>query len=267
MGFPGRAYLVCCDARTGSSLLAGSLRATGKAGRPYEYFSRAEIDKPWLRTDLLQVPPDAPFAGFARWRDYILRAGSEPGGVFAASVHFWQLSDCVETFCDPDADPAASPLDLLNAFFPELRLVRLRRRNRVAQAISHHVAISTSIWNSRMGGETPPGETDRSAPYDFDRIDHQVTSALAVEQGWNEILRGAEAITLPLTYEDLAADLPGAVRRLCAHVGIELGDTQIPAPGIEKQAGAWSQEMEQRYREERRTRGLGPVGDEAPAPA
>ena len=260
MGFAGRAYLVCCDARTGSSLLAGTLRSTGRAGRPYEYFSRAEIEKPWLRNDLLRVPADVPFTGFAGWRDYILRSGSELGGVFAASVHYWQFGDCVDAFRE---DPAARPLDALRAFFPQLRLVRLRRRNVVAQAISHHVAISTNYWNSRMAvGKAAPGESDRDAPYDFDRIDHQVTSALAVEQGWSEALRGAEAITLPLAYEELAADIQGAVRRLCAHVGIELGDAPI-APGIEKQAGAWSLEMERRYRRERQERGLGPVGDEA----
>ena len=84
-----------------------------------------------------------------------------------------------------------------------------------------------------MAGGVPRGESDRKVPYDYDRIDHQVTSALAVEQGWNEVLRGAEAITLPLAYEDLAADLPGAVRRLCAHVGVDLGDAPIAA-GIKK---------------------------------
>ena len=130
----------------------GNAAGDRQGGKPYEYFSRAEIDKPWLRTDLLHVPADVPFTGFPDWRDYILRAGSDLGGVFAASVHYWQFGDCVETFREPAADPSTSPLDVLRAFFPELRLVRLRRNNFVAQAISHHVAISTNFWNSRMAG-------------------------------------------------------------------------------------------------------------------
>ena len=77
--FPGRAYLVCCDARTGSSLLAATLRATGRAGKPFEYFTRAEIDKPWLRAEL-RMPDGVPFTSFPEWRDYILKAGSEMGG-------------------------------------------------------------------------------------------------------------------------------------------------------------------------------------------
>ena len=124
--FAGRAYLICCDARTGSNLLAATLRAAGRAGKPFEYFSRGEIDKPWLR-----VPDGAPFTGFPDWRAYILRAGSEAGRVFAASVHYWQLGDCVETFRAPGADPATPPLVVLRGFFPNLMLVWLRRRNRV----------------------------------------------------------------------------------------------------------------------------------------
>jgi LPS sulfotransferase NodH len=257
--FPGRAYLVCCDARTGSSLLAATLRATGRAGKPFEYFTRAEIDKPWLRAEL-RVPDDLSFTSFPEWRDYIVKAGSEMGGVFAASVHYWQLPHCVETF---RADPAAPALEVLRGFFPDLRLIWLRRDNIVAQAISHHVAMATNIWNSRLGGAMRPGESDRGAPYDFDKIEHQVQSVFAAQAGWRETLKGAQAITMALTYEELAADLPGAVARVFAHVGLALGPEPIPAPGLEKQAGAWSLEMEQRYRAERRARGLGAVGDEA----
>ncbi|HXT06948.1 MAG TPA: Stf0 family sulfotransferase [Roseiarcus sp.] len=261
--FPGRAYLSCCDARTGSSLLAATLRATGRAGKPWEYFLRAEIDKAWMREEL-HVPDGAPFTSFADWRGYILNAGSERGGVFAASVHFWQLGDCVETFRRPDADPQLPALEVLRGYFPDLRLVWLRRNNVVAQAISHYVAIATNIWTSRQGGARQ-SDSDRGAPYDFDKIDWQVSSAIAATEGWRATLKGAEAITLPLAYEELAADLPGAVARVFAHVGIALGPEPIRAPGLEKQAGAWSKELEQRYREERAARGMGPVGDEAAA--
>ena len=254
MAFAGRAYLVCCDARTGSSLLAAALRTTGRAGKPFEYFSATEIDKPWLRAEL-RVPDGVAFTGFPGWRDYIVSAGAEMGGIFAASVHYWQWPQCLATF--------GGDLAALRAFFPDLRLVWLRRDNLVAQAISHHVAIATNIWNSRLGQGVRPGESDRGAVYDFDRIHHQVESALAVQQGWRETLTGAEAITLPLAYEDLAADLIGAVRRVCAHVGADLEGAPVRAPGLEKQAGEWSREMERLYRAERAERGLGPVGDEA----
>src|SRR4051794_34400992 len=196
--FSGRAYFVCCDARTGSSLLAATLRATGRAGKPFEYFSRVEIDKPWLRAEL-RVPDNVAFTSFPDWRDYIVNAGSEMGGVFAASVHFFQLGDCVSTFREAGAESSA--LDVLRGFFPDLRLIWLRRDNIVAQAISHYVAISTNIWNSRLGQGAKPGESDRGAAYDFAKIDWQVHSIHVAQQGWRDALQGGEAITLPLAYE------------------------------------------------------------------
>ena len=85
--YAGPAYLICGDARTGSSLLASTLRATGVAGKPYEYFGLAEIDKPWMR-EQLSVPDGVPFTGFRDWVPYILKAGAENGGIFGASVHW-----------------------------------------------------------------------------------------------------------------------------------------------------------------------------------
>ena len=64
-------------------------------------------------------------------------------------------------------------------------------------------------------------------------------SAVAADEGWRATLDGAETITLPLAYEELAADLPGAVGRVFAHVGIDPGPP-IPPPGLQKQAGDWS---------------------------
>ena len=253
--FPDRAYLICCDARTGSTLLASTLRATDRAGKPYEYFGRAEIDKPWMRTEL-HVPDDEPFTTFSAWGDYILRAGAERGGVFGASIHWFQARDFVATFAGADT-PA---LQVMRRVFPDLRLIRLRRRNIVAQAISHYVAIVTNVWNSTSARDKKPGEMDLGAAYDFDRIDWQVKSAVVADEGWRETLKGAEAITLSLTYEDLASEFDRSLRRVLRHIGV--AEEPAPSTYLEKQAGAWSLELERRYRAERETRGMGPVGDE-----
>lgn len=246
--FPGRAYLICADARTGSSLLSAALRGTGRAGHPFEYFVREEIEKPWLR-EHLQIPPHVPFTTFGDWREHILRAGSEGGGIFGASVHYWQFATCVETFrCDH-----AAPIAVLQQFFPQLRYVWLSRNNYVAQAISHYVAMVTGAWNSRLA----PVEGAREVPYDFDAIHHQVESARIVQENWREVLRPVMSLVLKLTYEELALDVPAATRRVCAHVGVNMEGLIVPEPALKKQAGPWSQIMEQRYRQERAARGLG----------
>ncbi len=259
--FPNRAYFICADARTGSSLLAATLRLTEVAGKPFEYFGEAEIDKPWLREEL-RVPESVPFTGFRDWRDYIVKAGSELGGTFAATVHWFQWSHAISTFRDETA-PQISDTAVLRAYFPQLRLVWLRRENIVAQAISHYVAITTNVWSRRHGYTPPGGRTDHLAPYDFDKIDWQVKSALVADIGWRKTLADARDITLEISYEQISADLEGTVRRVLERVGIALGDKSVPPPILQKQASDWSRDLERRYREERATRGMGPVGDEA----
>jgi len=255
--FAGPAYLICGDARTGSSLLAATLRATGVAGKPYEYFGAAEIDKPWMR-EQLNMPAHQPFTGFPGWRDYILAAGAQNGGLFGASVHWHHADTLHETFRLPGETLPAT----LRRVFPQLRIVRLWRRNWVAQAVSHHVAIVSNIWNSTSAPDRKPGEIDIGAPYDYAAIDEQVGNARRGAEGWAQRLAELDDVTLALTYEDLAADLEGEVRRVFAHVGVA-GEGVAIRPALQKQAGAWSLELERRYREERRARGLGPVGDEA----
>lgn len=256
--FAGPAYFICGDARTGSSLLASTLRNMQQAGKPLEYFGRAEIDKPWMR-EQLHTPEGEPFVSFLAWRRYILRAGSEYGDIFGASVHWFQAQTLHETFRRPGE--TLSLAATLREFFPRLRLIRLRRRNLVAQGLSHYVAITNNVWNSTSAPHLTPGEHDREVAYDFDKIDEQVLNARLGRDGWRRELAEAEDITLALTYEELAADLEGGVRRVLAHIG---APEDVPLRSfLQKQAGARSLELERLYREERRARGLGPVGDEA----
>lgn len=259
--FPSRAYFLCADARTGSSLLGDVIRMTGLLGKPYEYFNEHEIDSAWFR-DELRVPAGVAFVGFPAWRDYIVKAGAELNGVFAATVHWFQFPNVLATFRSDAPGEPTRPVATLRAFFPELRLVWLTRENIVAQAISHYVAITTGVWTRPRGHNPPGGRTDHLAAYDFDRIDWQVQSALVAEAGWREVLSDAGDILLPLTYERLCADLDGAVRQVFAHVGVSLGDRPIPQAVLQKQASDWSRDLERRYRRERAERGLGFVGDE-----
>lgn len=258
--FPSRAYFVFCHARTGSGLLAQTLQQTGLAGRPFEYFVETLMGKPWLR-EVLRVPESAPFVSFRDWRDEILTASSEYGGVFAATVHWFQLDNALSAFRSDAPGAPRRAVPILRAFFPELRLVWLTRDNVVAQAISHHVAISTGVWLV-PARRPPPDSREHLAPYDFAKIHEHVTSCVVALEGWREVLADAPELTMPLTYEQLADDFDGAVRKVFDHIGISLGATPVPPPILRKQAGSWSLELERRYREERRERGLGPVGDE-----
>jgi len=261
--FPSRAYFICCDARTGSSLLAGVLRMTGIAGKPFEYFGPEEIDKPWMRRDEMYVPDEEKFVDFRGWRDYIVRAGSEYNGVFATSLHWFQLKHALATFArEPGDEARMRPVEVFRAFFPQIRFVWLRRDNLVAQAISHYVAISTGMWGLRADRAPPERNVELEAPYHFTEIDRLVQHARTGEDGWRALLADAPERTLELPYEQLASDIDAAVRKVLDHVGVSLGSASVPEPVLRKQSTVWSRELERRYREERLVRAAGPVGDE-----
>jgi LPS sulfotransferase NodH len=259
--FSSRAYFICCDARTGSSLLAGVLRMTELAGKPFEYFGPVEIDKPWMRRDEMHVPEEEKFTDFRSWRDYILRAGSEFNGVFGASLHWFQLKYALATF-SAETGPPARPVEVFRAFFPEVRFIWLHRRNLVAQAISHYVAISSGVWGLPASRPRPDQSIEARAPYAFSEIDRLVAHAQVAESGWRDTLADAPELTLELTYEELNADIDAAVRKVFAHLGLSLGTAPVPQPVLQRQSTEWSRELQRRYREERRARGGGPVGDE-----
>ena len=116
----------------------------------------------------------------------------------------------------------------------------------------------------RAPGKTAPTfeEIRRLAPYDYAAIDWQVLSARVALDGWTAALAGHEDITMPLTYEELQADSARAIRKVLAHLGLDLGAEPAPSPVLEKQATPWSRELERLYRFEYRARGRGAVGDE-----
>ena len=117
---PDRAYLLVGWPRTGSSVLAEALTATGVLGRPQEYFWRLvehrhaeELDVPMPLDDHYDL-----------YLDRALRFGTTPNGVFAAKMFWAHAEDFVRRTGFIDDFAHLSPLERLAApFGPELRAV------------------------------------------------------------------------------------------------------------------------------------------------
>jgi LPS sulfotransferase NodH/glycosyltransferase involved in cell wall biosynthesis len=246
-------YLICGAARTGTNLLATAMRDSGLAGWPLEYFNVQSMNDPYMlrRLGLPAGTTDGP--DFSTRLDNIMRSGTLRG-VFASTVHWWDLQNLVaavssrrgRTICLAEAPGE------LRAFLPELRFVWLRRENKVAQAISHYLAIKTGVWSKSSQDAATASPEAVEVPYDFAAIHELVRSAELEEQGWREFLAGAADVTLSLTYEELASDFAAAVTRTLAFLGVSLPKAAVPPPAFRRQAGARSMEWERRYRSEMR---------------
>src|SRR5437660_9519697 len=122
----GLSYIICTAPRTGSTLLAEALKATGCAGRPAEYFDiHAHNEQYWIRT--LGIRNDAEYI------EKVVEAGTTSNGVFGLKVHFHQLRAVHAKLLAAAQSqkvngPAMSVEALLRARFGEPRYIWLMRR-------------------------------------------------------------------------------------------------------------------------------------------
>jgi LPS sulfotransferase NodH len=259
---PKRSYLVCATPRSGSTLLCETLKATGVAGRPEEYFE-ALLDTGVPRQPAEYFGPDADEITGGRlpprrpgWPlsaaqvtarvDAALERGTTPNGVFGAKMMWGYLGDFlrgIRAAGVAEADDAR----LLAAAFPHLRYVRVVREDKVGQAVSLWRAVQTQAW--RHEGDEPEGP---KAEYDFAALDHLVAQLTAHERAWGDWMaaHGVEPVTV--RYEELATDPGGVVGRVLEELGIEAPPGGIAPPAMRRQADARSQSWAHRYAEERR---------------
>jgi LPS sulfotransferase NodH len=147
---PVRAYVIAASPRTGSSLLAEALTATGRAGNPDEFFDLLpKNEQHWI--DRYQIPPGP------HYLDHLIRASRTPNGVFGFKLHWHQLPALRKRLAE--ARPVAEPdqrrvLDLLRQRFSDPRFVWLSRRNKVAQAISYYRAAESRVWRTWNDGRS-----------------------------------------------------------------------------------------------------------------
>jgi len=207
-----RGYVICSDARSGSTFLSRVLISTGVLGVPKEYFH----DPRWI-------------AHLRRSKDgleQVLDQASTPNGVFALKVF------------PPHFDHSRR---LGWAELPGLGFVELRRADILGQAISTVRARQTGQWLSTQPAVTAP-RYSRGA----------ITDALArIAHGrarW-ECYFARNAITpLRLTYEEAHADPQRAVDAVAFMVGIERPFQVDPAAlELEMQRDELSEAWRDRY--------------------
>ncbi|MFL5909844.1 MAG: Stf0 family sulfotransferase [Gaiellaceae bacterium] len=233
MTLPTDSYLICASPRSGSGLLAGVLRSSGIAGRPEEYFWRGDMPH-WQ--EVWGVRTETEYLRAA------LDAGSTPNGVFGARVMWAYLDDVVELATRATgAQPPA-----IQAAFPHLHLVALRRLDHVAQAVSWAKAEQTGVWY-----EGDSRGRQRPASFDADLIQRLVGAIQEAERGWSTFASEVRADTMQLTYEDVAADPIGAGRLVLDFLGLPSSGVQLRVR-TRQQADATNEAWIARYRAEHR---------------
>jgi LPS sulfotransferase NodH len=161
--------------------------------------------------------------------------GTTGNGVFGAKIMWAHLVDLGRRLGAADL-PA-----LVDAEFDRPRLVWVRRDDKVRQAVSLWRAMQTQSW--RAENEPTTGEPQ----YSYAAIHHLVAQLDAHDHAWLRFFTAASGPVLTLTYEDIAADLGGAVSRTLDHIGVAPPGDTLCAPPMRRQADKRSEAWAEAY--------------------
>ncbi|WP_163727666.1 trehalose 2-sulfotransferase [Mycolicibacterium psychrotolerans] len=259
------AYLVLASQRSGSTLLVESLRATGVAGEPGEFFqylpttSQSPQPRQWFegvadesilrlldpldegRPDL--APPEI-------WRDYIRTVGRTPNGVWGGKL-MWNQTPLLLQRAEGLHDRSGTGLlaAIRDVIGSDPVLIHVYRPDVVSQAVSFWRAVQTRVWRGR-----PDPVRDARAEYHSGAIAHVVTMLRAQEEGWRTWFAEENVEPMDVPYPVLWRNLTEVVASVLEAVGQD--PRLAPRPVLERQADQRSDEWVDRYRADADKEGL-----------
>lgn len=247
-----RAYIIACLERTGSNLLCGALRATRRLGDPDEWLGQSRLHNRLVAAGLNAAGSTKAHPRPRDFAQYVAMLGSSTssGGVFGAKVHWYQLSAAVANGWVRGLWEVVPP-----SARGRMAVVRLRRVDRVAQAVSIHIAQTTGMYVLPADGSRPgsvhhdkPYWAERRAADVNDELSQIVTSIDRAEEAWDENLAGLDVPILSIDYESLVADYVTVVRRVVDFVGGgDISASDVPPPSTLRQANEVNMRLAANY--------------------
>ncbi len=158
-------YLVLASQRSGSTLLVESLRATGVAGEPQEFFqylpttSQPPQPREWFagveNESILRLldPLDTGTPDLAPaeiWRNYLQTVGRTPNGVWGGKLMWNQTPLLLNRAKDLQIRSGEGLLAAIrDVVGEEPLLIHVHRPDVVSQAVSFWRAVQTRVWRGR----------------------------------------------------------------------------------------------------------------------
>jgi LPS sulfotransferase NodH len=168
----------------------------------------------------------------------VLREFASDNGVFGVKSDWWRFQQ-------------ARQLGLLSQVLDEPELVVfLRRRDLVAQAVSAVLAAGSGVWHAHEVLQQDLDPWHQAVAYDRAAIERQARAILDEEFYWTDFIRRSGVAVLRLDYEEVAADVDGAVGRIAGALGLALSPPAGSAGAIKKQRSRTAGEWRERFAEE-----------------
>jgi trehalose 2-sulfotransferase len=261
----GISYLVCATQRSGSTLLCELLRATEVAGVPDEYFERLRetglprqprqyFEDPSVQDIAERLAPTSlgrseEHGEFEAWFRYVLQRGTTSNGVFGAKM-MWNYLD--EFKLRTAEIPGLTQLtfnERLETIFPNLKIIFIRRRDKVAQAVSLWKAIQSQQWRteSESDAEEVAGNEAFEVRYDFRAIEHLRNELHRWDANWEDWFHATGREPIRVFYDEFTVSRAATIGRL-----LDALDIDPPAPDgkkpMKRQADDLSSDWVTRFR-------------------
>ena len=250
-------YVIASTPRSGSSLLAAALVATGVVGRPEEYFTPDHIGS--YKEDL-KLPIDC---SWAEYLEKVMAFAATENGVRGVKIHWRHVVELARALgCRDD------PGDVLEMLFPAAVFVNIVRADRRAQAISLFRAETTGEWFRSSGSSRrarpwglylarpTPGQAEADltgvAPT-YEQIVGMERSIDAEQAAWTNYFTTRRREFLTVRYEDLDSNYHGEIARVLQFLGEDPARAVgLPKPPLERQSDHinehWRRLIDQEHR-------------------
>ena len=129
--------------------------------------------------------------------------------------------------------------EALDEVFPQLRIIFVRRRDKVRQAVSLWKALQTQQW--RRDSDEDVGE--QGLRFNFAAVNHLKLRIDEHNAAWQDFFDGCGVEPLTVVYEDLVEDYEGTVLWLLDGIGIPVPENfAVEKPRMKRQADELSEE-------------------------
>jgi LPS sulfotransferase NodH len=234
---PELPYLLASVPRAGSTYFSHLLWRTGCLGAPLEYLNFLPLSPYGFASTSTELQQQL-------WRS-ILRRRCSPNGVFGLKVFTAQLQKL-------EQENPTLLQDVMALMLPRnrpRRIVYLRRRDRVAQAVSFTRAALTGVWRKEQEGtEQTPLE------YSDERLEAAEREIAAQEEVWARMFADLRIDPLCVWHEDVLADPAAAVDQVADYLGVAIDPAAaVDVPAIEKQSEGEAPAWIERYSRSRQS--------------
>jgi trehalose 2-sulfotransferase len=239
---PQISYVICAVQRSGSFLLCESLKNTGLAGAPEEYFlnnGEGWEDGTWARQHGVKTRAD--------YINLVFEKGTTPNGVFGTKVMWNYFHTMLKNLQEVPGYRGREAPQLMASLFPNVHYIWIVRRDKVCQAVSWAKAGQTDVYGWSKG-ETPIPK--REPFFDFEFIDLLHNLILEGEAGWQNFFETCGVQPFKVVYEELVEAYEPTALKILDYLNVSYPkDLVFGERRLQKQADSLNEEWVLKYME------------------